>query len=408
MRTKLIISLGMLTALAVGCSKELPTVNENAWIYDESLPVPIQFGSLSTGMVTKAAVTEENISGNAIGVFAWDEQKAMETSAKSIFPANGYKRAEVLSTDNEDYRLAFKESGSDEKKVYYPMSSEYNYSFYAYHTGTEDIAGVYDEDGYLVNIPFNEPFNDILWGKCAEKDLPYDDKEDGYLPHLTHNDRVIKGFNSRFSRKAAQQGVVEKEKYYPSIELNHICTAFRFYAKADYGMTEDQFNLLNREMKIVSLTIEDVPVSADLVVASTSTDNEGNFINAATGDVQISFEPAPALNETGLTVLNNAPSEEVIPASTLLSPTDGDRFFLPPGDYSGKKFVVGCTLSDSPCTLEFPLTFNGSSVFEAGKCYSFVVIFKALEEVYLKASLSQWEEDFVEIVDPDDEPVDNE
>ena len=399
----------MLTALAVGCSKELPTVNENAWIYDESLPVPIQFGSLSTGMVTKAAVTEDNISSeHAIGVFAWDEQKDMATSAKSIFPSDGYKRAEMSAVEGGGHRLVFKEqAGGSEKKVYYPMSSEYNYSFYAYHTGTEDIAGECGEDGYLVNILFNEPFNDILWGKCAEKDLPYLDKG-GNLPHLTHNDRVIKGFNSRFSRKAAQQNVVEKEDYYPSIELNHICTAFRFYAKADYGMTEDQFNLLNREMKIVSLTIEDVPVSADLVVASTSTDIEGNFINATTNDVQISFEPAPALNETGRTVLNNASSEEVISASTLLSPTDGDRFFLPPGDYSGKKFVVGCTLSDSPCTLEFPLTFNGSSVFEAGKCYSFVVIFKALEEVYLKASLSQWKEDFVEIVDPDDEPVDNE
>lgn len=403
MRTKLIISLGMLTALAVGCSKELPTVNENDWIYDESLPVPIQFGSLSTGMVTKAAVTEDNISGQAIGVFAWDEQKAMETSAKSIFPSAGYKRAEMSAVEGGGHRLEFiEQAGGSEKKVYYPMSSEYNYSFYAYHTGTEDIAGEYGEDGYLVNIPFNEPFNDILWGKCAEKDLPYVDKEGGHLPYLTHNDRVINGFNSRFSRKAAQQEEVEKEEYYPSIELNHICTAFRFYAKADYEMTEEQFNLLNNEMKIVSLTIEDVPVSADLVVASTSTDNEGNFINATTDDVQISFGSDLAL--TGW----NRPNEDGIDASTLLSPTDGDRFFLPPGDYSGKKFVVGCTLSDSPCTLEFPLTFNESSEFEAGKCYSFVVIFKALEEVYLKASLSEWEEDFVEIVDPDDEPDNNE
>lgn len=385
MRTKLIISLGMLTALAVGCSKESPTINENAWIYDESLPVPIQFGSLSSGMVTKAAVTNlDGLSGEPIGVFAWGEgsSDSMETSAKSIFPTTGYKRA-VVSEIANGYSLAFKEQGGDVKKVYYPMSSKYNYSFYAYYTGTEQIGGTLDENSYSVNVNFSSPFTDILWGKCSDDDLPYDDST---LPRLQYKNTTIKGFNSRFSRAAARQETVDKGLYYPSIEFKHVCSAFSFYAKAenDASMTDGKLAELNELVKIKSVEITNVSTSAKLIVASKGGD-QGVFESSGSGNVSMTVYDGYTIQKT---------SEGVV-LSTAASEGE-DQFFLPPGDYSNSQAILHCTLDNNPFDLPFDLKYTNdesveSTEFEAGKSYSFVVIFKTLEDIQALVTLKGWE-----------------
>ncbi len=371
----------MLTALAVGCSKSFPTVNENAWIYDESLPVPIQFGSLKSEMVTKAAVENlSTLSGQPIGVFAWGEgsDDSMEISAKSIFPA-GYKRAEV--SGSTEYSLVFKEYEADSKTVYYPMSSKYNYSFYAYYTGTEQIGGTLDENSYSVNVDFSSPFTDILWGKCSDDDLPYDDST---LPHLQYKNTTIKGFNSRFSRAAAK--TEDATAYLPSIEFQHVCAAFSFYAKADndVSMTEEKLQELNEHLKIKSVKIINVPTSAKLVVASRDAEQQGVFDTSATGEVSM-----PVYD--GYTILKTTDG-----AILSTDETGGeDKFFLPAGDYSNSQVLFHCTLDDNEFDLPFDLKYTKdeeeSTVFEAGKIYSFVVIFKSLEEIRIQVALKEWE-----------------
>lgn len=393
MRTKLIISLGMLTALAVGCSKSFPTVDENAWIYDESLPVPIQFGSLSSEVATKAVI--DHFPGGEFqqpfGVFAWDEDSSdgMQVSAKSIFP-NGYKRAEIY-TANGISNIRFQEQGAEVKPAYYPMSSKYNYSFYAYHTGTEEIAGSYVDDSYVLNLDFSEPFNDVLWGKFAESDLPYGDE----LPRLFYkvgDATPLKGFNARFSRAAGKQEEVAKEKYYPVINFEHICTAFRFYAKAD-SMSSADYTRLSNLLKITSVSISNVPSAATLTVASTDSNKEGKLDPTSEKTVvDMTFEPG--ITPTGW-------NSEEGKGSVMKTGTE-DRFFLPPGDYSGSVVTIGFTVNGSNDTLEFPLEYKGSTDFEAGKCYSFVVIFKSIEEISLRATVSDWDEEHYTSVDPFD------
>mgnify|MGYP003291942681 CR=1 FL=1 len=396
----------MLTALAVGCSKELPTVNENAWIYDESLPVPIQFGSLSSEMVTKATVGNlAALSGQPIGVFAWGESSndssndSMETSAKSIFPTTGYKRAEV-----SENKLVFKEQGAEEaKKVYYPMSSKYNYSFYAYYIGEEEnLAGTYgnDKNSYFVNVDFSDPFTDILWGKCSDSDLPYTDneslpEEERTLSHLLYKDNEIKGFNSRFSRAAAKAG--KSTDYLPSIEFQHICSAFSFYAKADNdaSMTEVKLAELNDHLKIKSVKITNVPTSAKLVVASKEAAKQGVFDTSATGDVSMN-------------VYDNFSIQKVEDGVILSTAQTGgeDTFFLPPGDYSESQAILQCTLDENEFDLPFALKYTKddaeSTQFEAGKSYSFVVIFKTLEVIQMLVELNEWESGAKTDVDIDD------
>lgn len=376
----------MLTALAVGCSKELPTVNENAWIYDESLPVPIQFGSLSSGMVTKAAVTDlDGLTGKPIGVFAWGEGSSdpMETSAKSIFP-NGFRRAQVAGDITGGVgSLKFWEKDAEQATmVYYPMSSKYDYSFYAYYTGEEPVFGTCGENDYSIDVYFAQPFTDILWGKCSDSDLQYDETA---LPHLKYKENQIKGFNSRFSRAAAKQEVVDKERYYPSIELKHACSAFSFYAKADEdaSMTDVKLEELNAHVKINSVEITNVPTSAKLIVAA-RTGDQGVFESSGSGNVSMTvYNGYTILQTSGGVVLSTAASG------------GEDQFFLPPGDYSNSQAILHCTLDDNPFELSFDLKYTNeesedSTEFEAGKSYSFVVIFKTLEEIQAYVTLKDW------------------
>lgn len=387
MRTKLIISIGMLTALAVGCSKELPTVNENAWIYDESLPVPIQFGSLSTGMVTKAAVSNlVGLTGKPIGVFAWGEgsDDSMETSAESIFPA-GFMRAQVEDISGAVGSLKFWEKDAQASTtVYYPMSSKYNYSFYAYYTGEEPALGTYGENDYSIDVDFSQPFTDILWGKCSDSNLPYGDA----LPHLTYKENPIKGFNSRFSRAAAKAGEPEgadREKYLPKIEFQHLCSAFSFFAKGDDdpSMTPEKLTELNEHVKINSVEITNVPISATLIVAA-RTGDQGVFESSGSGNVSMTVYNGYTIQQTsGGVVLSTAASE------------GEDQFFLPPGDYNNSQAILHCTLDDNPFELSFDLKYTNdesveSTEFEAGKSYSFVVIFKTLEEIQAYVTLKDW------------------
>ena len=390
MKTNFIAVIGMLTVLAVGCSKDLSVADENAWIYDESLPVPIEFGSLSSEIVSKAAINNFPAGefSPAFGVFAWAENHSdgMQVSAESIFPA-GYKRAQVWTSTGIS-KIYFQEQGASVKPAYYPMSSQYDYSFYAYHIGTEEIAGSYtDDESYVLNLDFSEPFNDVLWGKFADSDIPYGDE----LPHLFYNDTQIKGFNARFSRAAGKQAVVPKESYYPVINFEHICTAFRFYAKADF-MDISDFITLRDKLKITSVSISNVPSSAVLTVASRESGKEGKLVPSAELEtVEMNFDPA--------IIATGYQSKEGNGSVMKMTETNDDRFFLPAGDYSESVVTIGLTLDGNPNTLEFPLVYEGSSVFEAGKCYSFVVIFKTIEEISLRATLSPWDESPVTIVD---------
>ena len=391
----------MLTALAVGCSKSFPTVDENAWIYDESLPVPIQFGSLSSEVATKAAIEHfpGGIYEHPFGVFAWDEDSSdgMQVSAESIFSA-GYKRA-VISTTSGTSTIRFQEQGAEVNSAYYPMSSKYSYSFYAYHIGTEQIAGSYTDDSYVLNLNFSEPFKDVLWGKCADSDLPYGEGE-GKIPHLYYKEgdtTPLVGFNAKFSRAAGKQTVVTKDKYFPVINFEHICTAFRFYAKAD-EMSQSEYYRLSDQLKITSVSISNVPSAAELTVASKDPANEGKFVpSSELCDVTMNFNPG--ISPKGYA--NPYPAEK---GNVMKNAGTGDdRFFLPPGDYSNSNVTIGFTVDGRSETLDFPLVFeDGTTEFKAGKCYSFVVVFKTIEEIFLRATVSDWDDEHYTKIDPFD------
>lgn len=392
MKFKHLAVLGLLAALAAGCSKDTPVPDPDAWKYDESLPVPIQFGAPRFGVATKADIPSiGDMVGRPVGVFAWGEGSSvpMSSSAKSIFE-NNYLRAQVVSSGG-GYSLKFVEQGQSVASavpVYYPMSSNYNYTFYAYHTGNESLSGAYeaDNDSYYVNVGFDTPFNDVLWGKFSDDSLHYDDAT---LPHLKYKGTVIKGFNSRFSRAAVaayhEVGTPESD-YYPAIEFKHVCSAFRFYAKIDTAMTQAQRDTLLAKLTITSVSIDNVPVNTRLIVASRDPMREGTFNTVVKGTAALSL---PDLK----------PEDS---ANGRLLEADGEsRFFLPPGNYEDATASLALVVGGKHYTLDFPLKFGESTWFNPGKCYSFIVIFKSLEEINMKVSLAAWDEDNFTTVDTD-------
>ena len=89
-----IIVLGALAMLMAGCSKDAPVSppDENAWIKDVNLPVPVLFGSSSLSATTKAddpgMIEGETLIERTVGVIGIDADattwKDPSTSSTSV------------------------------------------------------------------------------------------------------------------------------------------------------------------------------------------------------------------------------------------------------------------------------------------------------------------------------------
>ena len=127
----------LLTIAAVlvcaGCSKETPKQSNDpdAWIYDESLPVPILMGSIGAEPVTKAIV--EDLTDIQFGIYGLDTRNDQDEWTYG----GAYNKSEKVYSillNNEAAKVE-----SDGKvvfttgKKYYPFSSANNYTFYAYY-----------------------------------------------------------------------------------------------------------------------------------------------------------------------------------------------------------------------------------------------------------------------------------
>ena len=140
------------------CSKnaapEQPSVPlENAWMYDETLPVPIQFG-MSSGVgiqTTKTTMIKEwDDLEYPLGIFALDLEGTLDNES-GLYLKN--ERAEAVEdVERGKYLIKFGEN------KYYPYSSERNFSFFGYYPrlGTNPV---YYRDSIRIPIPADQ------WGK---------------------------------------------------------------------------------------------------------------------------------------------------------------------------------------------------------------------------------------------------
>ena len=208
-----LIFLGALAmVIMAGCSKNDPAVqDEDAWVHDLSLPVPIRFGS---GAPLTKGQEISSLEGQTICLWGYDEEQGL-SHASCLFNAESF---EVNGTQIE--------TGE-----YYPMESIYNYSFYACSPVPEKAAYIND------------------YGLCCYVAL-------GDIDYIHAMAAVENGYNAKYVRAHGQ----------PELAFKHVTASLSFKAMANSNggkYTDEDF----KKVSVNSVTIKDVPTSGDFVIA---------------------------------------------------------------------------------------------------------------------------------------------
>lgn len=335
-------------AVLCACNKNAGTESAQlpAWVLDESLEVPIEFGP---GMTTKAAV--EALPGAPLGIYGVD----VEDGTVLLNHLAECKGSESI--------LKFvDEVGGAEKVQCYPLGVNNNYTFFGYHVGTDEIEGEYEQisGAFVKEFPVGEA--DVLWAKSEATPV----QKDGVW---------YDGFNARYSRVI--RTLDNPSAYYPSLNFAHACTSLHFYVKA-YDLTAAN-SFADGQVRITGISLTNVPVNAKLVIC-----DKQNIAREGT------LEPIGGLGTLA------RDGFEAVP--TLAGTEISDGFFLLPGEYSDSELSfelttnpVGTPTTYKVGTLRLPA---GQSSFEAGKSYSYVIVIKSFDEMIIKASVVPWEEGF--------------
>lgn len=359
-----LIFLGALVSLVASCSKESKPhdPNEEPWVSDLNLPVPIEFGKSGFQFETKAdMITQENFDKAPLRIFAVDLN---DKGGLSPNPT-GDKRV-LFANEKAAYDASSKTIVFDGGKTwYYPYGSTHNYSFFAYHLGDyEPTISLASSTGDLyASIDLNKNQSDILLAQSIAEDY-----------------NGLKGYNAKYIR-AIKTAKVESE-YSPKLEFKHLTTALTFKFKIDPNdteTTEEKFV----GVKVTELSLTNVPSIVNLWI----TDKTG---------------VRPQLEDRLLTPTDGSPNGvnmncdqiEAIPVNKEV--TLGTLFVLIPKDRAEVEVAmkVSVPLSSGSETDEVPVKMklrrDGDS-FVAGRKYEYLITMKSPVDISIQAVLNDWE-----------------
>ena len=331
-------------ALMASCSKqENAQVADDAWVYDESLPVPVTFAAPQVTIESKAVNPGklENLNGLDIGVFALatGEGAAGWTTTDGAFINN-----QKVVTGAEDGSITFK------PVIYYPMNSEQSYSFFAYYPyQSENIAlATHCEITFDIN-----GFTDILWSKAYATPL-----QDG-----------VTGYNAAYIRrlKAAQGG----EEKMPKLRFYHALTSLQFNAQLDGASDVVQLNSMTvRATSQAKLRLASSGAAVDTWTPTWTPMGQGN--------ISVRQEAKGSSSGTLNITLTESPQEV------------GDIVMLVPGE--SYEATINMTIGGDPYTFTVPVKrANEGDQFEAGYEYAMTIKVKSPEEVTIaETSLEPW------------------
>ena len=439
-----IIVLGALAMLMAGCSKDAPVSppDENAWIKDVNLPVPVLFGSSSLSATTKAddpgMIEGETLIERRVGVIGIDADA--ETWREKPLNSNG-----TLYTLNKDALLLHKlvrttTEGNIEfnPREYYPLVSDQNFNFYGYYpenlssnlylsTRTE-LPGS-SSGNQIVAINCDIGYQDILWAGTTN-----DNKVFEYGTDDEGNPLTVTGYNAKYIRKIkyAQMDIdadetlsdavkeekkAELESYMPQLKFKHCLSAARFYVQAKDSHAAGTFKNSPESpndpngtiLEVTGLTLKGLYNKGSLIVAIKE-NNTGEDISKWEGVVV----PASGASSTSI-VLTQPNGDDIEPVVPIVSAKElGKGLMLIPGsetlDYSdGIEGIVTYNIwvrnqDGSPVlnedgtqmkqtkSLDVKFPVSADNNFIAGKRYAFTIVFNSLEEVMIKTSLEAWDD----------------
>lgn len=332
-----LIFLGVLAmTLMAGCSKNGPEVpDEDAWVHDLSLPVPIQFGS---GLpVTKASGFEDptDLEDSVIGVWGL---------AKNEGAVWGKNESEDVILNNKTGTISNGSIELDGGPYYYPRVSEKNFTFYGYYPKT--IPTTVDGGSLYVNVSLGH--TDIIWAKSEAKG-------DGY--------------NARYLRDIRTNKVADVA---PVFNFEHVTAGLKFIAVAnlDNGTHKDaDFETT----KIKKVRVLNVYKSGMLCVASqTDPALEGTITQLGS----VSNVKLDEIDET------NGP----YPCPTAQGTELGELFLYPDPDSEG--FDVEVTVA-TKAWGDYTFKFNTGKLSPKTK-YTFNLLFNYEDPVKIKVGTLTW------------------
>lgn len=373
-----------------GCSKDGPEHSDpNAWMYDESLPVPIMLGTPGAEAVTKAG--EGILDGvslpenTVIGVLGLEHGNQLwantEEGSESVL-IDCQEGATIDGSGNINFA----------ETKFYPLTGGQNFTFYGYYPykGRKDKTAsisqtnvyelMYDIDGYT----------DILWAKSNAEDFTFLNPEDSKW-------YKVSGYNASYIRRVNKYGGDEKADYMPKLKFEHKLTYLKFKLRANEENWED---LKNHQVKVTSLTITNAYSMATLVVADGKEDAVSNISGQLTGrsgyQGSINLKGIP---DDGIPLDGGVDDENV--ENQVYDVDFGDGLLLVPDVEYTANMTMSIVKSNGESDIfvaDLKFTLPEKEAFKEGNLYNITIIVRAPQDVGISTELSEWRDEHDEIV----------
>lgn len=380
-----------------GCSKVGPEHSDpNAWMFDESLPVPVLMGDMGAEPMTKAVV--ESIDNITLGIYGLDVSDGQDAWRLSGAYNKSIKVNSIL-VNNEPATVTDGKVVFTNGTKYYPLNSSNRFNFYAYYPRkSTDTNLKCSDDGTYFYANYTIGYDDILWDEAEAKDFEYEKDESTYR---------ISGYNAAYIRKINEHGALDENL--PRLELQHKLTALKFKLYA----TKEAAQALNTAGAVITgLTIDDTYTKGSLIIADkrTTGNQKGKFItdDESIGSIQLrkgtdsKFEISDFRSLPDLDIDDNTYTIDF-----------GDELLLAPNpeskSFKGRLHIkLSGIIQDIAIELTDPDLKGLGQNFEAGMRYTYTIKVKGPEEISAFAELKEWSDTDGGFVETDDEgePID--
>ncbi len=322
------------------------------------------------------------------GAINWKYNPSDEISKYSVWLANVKADAVINNVDGvKQTDIIFKDAGGDEVNYYYPLANWHTYQFYGYYPIQEAVN--YESSFVMVDIPIDGK-SDIIWGQ-------------------THGNPADDAYCAKYFRTTGHAGEI------PSIAFEHKLMQLQFYCKPGLknGVTDEDAT----KMIIKNVTVGNVPQKGTLIVANSneaSANYSGRFfcynsygiqdLKIVDSDESETLTPVVVGNETGESGRGKKIGQSLL-VPVLGSAESGDvpqqysiRLELAM-DTNGNGTYDKGTDKDLDIYPDIILKRQaGSQLFgEAGKKYNVTITIYSPQDIKLKATLTPWEEEDVNI-----------
>ena len=371
---------GTLLLMAAGCAKDVipegDVTEEDPWVYDLSLPVPIQFSSSGMTAVASKAIVPGMIDGGSmanldVGVYALEVTDDHQPDPSGEPENNRFNTHQYPQTwDRNDpeslllvnEKVTISDAAISLTDKYYPLTDDRQYSFYSYYPYNENATLGHDGNGDYYYVTFTDLGNtDIL-----------------YAYHDAHRFRYYPdelGFNAGYIRflKSKEEKSQYWTKYRPNLIYDHLLTALVIQAESSEAKAH---------VRIQKVELTGVQTSATLYIADNrATGNmSGKLVGTGEADGTISLKNAEDGDDFSGVVLT---SDLTVLSEFLVLPASEYRLSVTYGNWNGttNRFEGATITKNATVSLR-------NKAFEADKIYNVNITVEQSPNVDVIASLN--------------------